>query len=457
MMAERIQKFGGIKVIICVVLLIFITGAFLILDPWKWRGISPPVLIAENGEIASSGRIGLDFGIVMDDQSVIEHLLLTPEFPGQWEREGQLFWFTPDQPFPYPQKLIIQILAGAQSLNGKKIRQSKTYEVLVRKSKIIYLKNIDQRKEIWVSDFRGENQFAVSKTDEQVIDYTFSKDGNIIFYSAVNDQGGADIFQTNREGNSTQKIISCNTDSCTAPTISPNGEQLVYLKSPLLETDPAYKGESKLWNRDMNTGEVSLLLPDNPNVIQPRWSPTGQYLSYYDLPQKAIGLIDFLGSNDRVIPSDYGMNGIWSSDGNKIYFLNYIQSGTQPFTTLYEVRLQPFQVMPMFQNVDANIEFGWVASDQEAATFTLSARYQDGPYSNQIWIVDQNGNIQKEVTRDYVYTHSNIHWDNNHAYLVFQRFKINSSKSTPEVWVWSKESDQLQLISTNASSPNWLP
>lgn len=104
-----------------------------------------------------------------------------------------------------------------------------------------------------------------------------------------------------------------------------------------------------------------------------------------------------------------------------------------------------------------NIDFSLpqVAADGEWAVVALRLVY--GSPSKQLWLIRLDGSDYQLITDEPQFTHSSYRWDSAGEKLVFQRLKLGSSSSLPQILLWDQAQEDTVLLAEDAFLPHWAP
>ncbi len=419
-----------------------------------------PVKVAfdKKGTIGVAGPIRLDFNQSMNKNSVEERVRIEPqiEIRFSWTEDVLLVW--PQHPFEIGEYKLVLGAGADNQKGGKSIEKSIEWTFSVRQPELVFLYPTDGTSDLWKSDLEGGSIQQLTRTDGKVYDYSVSKDGERIVFSVFNSENGKDLWWIDREGTFSEKLVSCGSDQCFEPTISPDGKTVAYSKSS--EQDNESGVYSNVWLVDTDQ-KKSTPLVDDPTINGARavWSPTGERLAFLDEKNGFVRIFDF---NQREITNlrSTGMEtGAWSSDGTKMLILTEYLVGVQSFSGLSLVDFEKEIVEPLFTQSENREDFFGPKYSPWDDEIVVGRREQllNGRASNQIWWIDLASNKMEPITTDPNYSHGSFNWSPEGEQVAYQRYPLGSSEAIPEILVWEQSIGTAKLIIENGSIPHWLP
>lgn len=226
-------------------------------------------------------------------------------------------------------------------------------------SRIAFISNGSGNKEIYISDFDGEDAkrfthhnsitlFPAWSSDAKKLAYTsYARRGADLFIHPISGQG--DVAVISKTGiNSTPAWMPGKRDMLAA-TFSFTGDQDIYLISSSgavarkltdkwgIDTSPAFSpdgasmafvsdrsGSPQVYIKNMESGQVRRLTFQGGYNTQPSWSPRGDFIAYSSMEGGEINIyvIDPAGRRPRQLTRGAGRNESpdWSPDGSMIVF-----------------------------------------------------------------------------------------------------------------------------------------
>lgn len=410
-------------------------------------------------DVPPAAPLRLTFSAPMDTESVAERLVLEPDRPGEVKWQGNTLIFTLSQPWPSGETVTVTLKGGAQARAGLSfplVEQS--WSFTIAQTLLAYLWPASGSSDLYALDpLTGDIRRLT--TDADILDYAFSPDGLLVYYSASNAQGGADLYALDRMSQaSPSRLIACGQTACRSPGISPDGQKLAY------ETVP-HSAASQLvqvWLYDLASGETQALSDPTHAISQPRWSPAGK-LACYDQTDLAYIIYNLETGASLRLPNQTGQGGGWSPDGR--YFaaseisLVRLSSTTQvgisrllrydaesgaavDLTRLDDVE----DVNPVFSPNGETIAFGRKYLDP--ARWTLG---------RPLWLMAADGSSVRQVMDDDLRVDYDFAWSLDGKQLAFVRFDIGAPTNPPELWLVNADGTEPLELVVGGYAPAWVP
>jgi TolB protein len=184
----------------------------------------------------------------------------------------------------------------------------------IAESKIYYVKRGGGAKEIWVMDYDGANQHAITHLGQISISPRVSPDNSLVAFSSL----GKDGFQIKMFSLLLGRLVHFNSVGGTnlSPAWSPNGQQLAFSSSRT--------GDPEIWVSDPQGALAHRITDYKGPDVSPTWNPkTGAQIAWISgrtgLPQ--LYIMDSDGSGvARMTDGGYATSPSWSPNGQFIAF-----------------------------------------------------------------------------------------------------------------------------------------
>ena len=411
-------------------------------------------------DVPASAPLRIEFSTSMNTESVATRLTTDPARPGTLTWEGYTLVFTPSQPWPSGAQVTVRLAAGARAQTALSFGlAAQSWAFNTAETLLAYLWPASGPADLYALDLLAGDTRRLT-TDADILDYTFSADGLVVYYSSRNEQGGADLYLLERlGGQAAQRLLICGQNACRSPAVSPDGRLLAY------ESVPQVNARSQLvqvWLIDLDAGSAAPVGNTTHESMLPVWSATGK-LAYYDQTSLAYILYDPQTQSSLRLPNQTGQGGSWSPDGR--YFvaaeISYITLESQlemelsrllryDTTTGAAVDLTGSNdledVAPLFSPDGTWIAFGRRYLD--AARWTLG---------RPLWIMSPDGSNARPVTNDRLLVDHDYAWSLDGQQLAFVRFDQAAPTSPPALWLARIDGTELRELVIGGYAPLWLP
>ncbi len=263
---------------------------------------------------------------------------------------------------------------------ANEILKSLTGDNGIYRTKVVYVKIIDDFKELFIADYDGQNEFQLTDNKSINISPAFSPDGKYIYFTSYMD-GDPKIYKLKLKDNSVEPFAEF-PGLNVAPSVSPDGSMIACVLSK--------DGNSEIYLLNKN-GRIEKRLTESRAIeSSPTWSPDGKTIAFSSdrtgAPQ--IYLMDSDGKNMRRLTFTGGYNDSpnWSPKGDKITFVS--RAGDFTICTV-DTTGRNHQVLAIY----GNNENPHYSPDGNHIIFS-STRL--GP--SEIYTMDLFGNSQRRLT-----------------------------------------------------------
>jgi hypothetical protein len=410
-------------------------------------------------DVPAAAPLRLVFSDQMDAESISSRLSMEPNRPGELTWEENTLVFTPSQPWPSGETVTMTLAGGARARTGLSFGMAQqSWSFTTAQTLLAYLWPASGPADLYALDpLTGDIQRLT--TDAGILDYSFSAEGLVVYYSATNAQGGADLYALDRLSEAgAQRLLVCGQTACRSPVPSPDGRILAYESVPHITSSQVVQ----VWLFDMATETAEAVGDLAHPISQPRWSSTGK-LAYYDQASQAYIIYDPQTGASLHLSNLTGQGGSWSPDGR--YFVA-AEISFIPMNTLSEMgisrlirydavtgaavdltRLDDVEdVTPVFSPDGRLIAFGRKYVDP--ARWTLG---------RPLWIMGTDGDGVHQVMTDTLRVDYDFAWSLDGAQIAFVRFDVGAPTNPPELWLVNADgSDPLDLV-VGGYAPMWVP
>jgi Tol biopolymer transport system component len=419
---------------------------------------------AEAGTVAAWGRLVMEFDQPMRGESVREHFRVEPPVSGRVESEGHLAWFIPDQAFEPGVRYTASLEAGAISQSSRATQETERWSFSVRAPWVVYVAPATGGPpELWRAPADGSGTpERLTQTGGKVFDFAISRDSEQIIYSAVNEQGGMDLWIMPTTAGPTaagaRLLVNCGADRCTVPAWSPDGQRVAFSREEVGLAPGAPHGPPRVWTVAVAAGTAAALYQDSQVLgYGPAWSPDGQRLAFFDGSAGGIRVLEIETSEEMVLSSWMGLVGSFSPDSQQMYFNDVRMLENQVSSALYLADFNTGDVSVPFGENAPWSDYGVPAWTPDGQWLALSLRDDSDSPGKQMWLMRPNGAEARAITSDPSYTHSAYRWNPWGTALVVQRVPLGTPFPKPELVVWSAVSGETQVVAVDGTLAQWMP
>jgi Tol biopolymer transport system component len=329
---------------------------------------------------------------------------------------------------------------------------------------------------LWPSDGQADIYALVPDSGEiqrltngmGVLDFTVSNNGIMIYFSAVNSEGGASLYKIDRSamGSSisslyqVQEILNCGAAQCRNPVASFDNQYLAYehiIPNPGGGSDPA-----QIWLLNLSTEKSSALGQENDETVQPSWSSKGT-LAFYDVTKSGYELVNINTNESLLLSNLTGQPGDWNP-GGEYYLAPEISYFRAPDNTergtshLMRYSTADGQAQDMSNSVD--VEDAEAVYSPDGSTIAFARKFLDAAQwslGRQLWIMRSDASDGHAITDESDFNHYDLAWSRDGQRLAYVRFDESKPFNPPELWMVNADgSSALQLV-IGGYSPIWIP
>jgi len=344
--------------------------------------------------------------------------------------------------FLYPEKPLKIGKIYTIDLTAEKTQRRENF--FIRIPCLLYIRDPLTHPEIW-KKCEDHPAIRLTNTEGKVLDYSISQDGEGIFYSIPNAEGGVDYWRVDRDGIAVEKIIGCGSSICRNLAINARMEMFSYTKF----------GNNHQLIVENKQGEQLLNIPCEASSLE--FSPDGNYLAFFNQNESTIDILNGIDFQIRSYLSGMELKGTWSHDSKGLLFGLQEFWGGFPTTVIYEWQASEGSPIELFRTREAEIEIYTPQYSGDEDWLLAGARNRNSGFTKQIWLMKRDGSHYRKITQDYPFHHSFFHWNSDYSQMAFQRIRLDVTDANPEVLIWDSIDNKIIQIAQNASMPIWLP
>jgi Tol biopolymer transport system component len=451
-----------------IVLLLFVAAGMGI---FAWN--SKPQLIdiyPQTGAInvSATSPIRLEFSRAMAQKTVSARFKIEPSIAGTFSWDKNTMTFKPDKPWPGGQEIKLLMEAGARAASWISFPMGRqSWSFTTSEEALAYLWPSYGKADIYALDpVTGEISQFTHGMDVQ--DYSVSSDGKMIYFSASNIQGGADLYRLDRtklEGTpdnpyQAEELLICGSAQCRNPMVSSDNRYLAY--EYILPIASGDAGPAQVWLMNLATSEALPAGLETHETVQPSWSPLG-LLAYYDRTTSGYEVFNPITQERVQIANQTGQPGAWSPSG-EFYMapeISYMQaiSGTETGTShlmRYNIQSKTAEDLSGPNTVE-DVEAGY---SPDGSLIAFARKFLDAvhwSFGRQIWIMNADGSDPHPITDEADFNHYDLAWSRDGRMLAYVRFNQTKLSDPAELWMVNIDGSNAVQLVIGGYSPVWIP
>jgi Tol biopolymer transport system component len=421
-------------------------------------GVRVSASLPGDGRIAPFHVITLTFSESVNPDLTESLIQIQPEIDGRitW-RDSRTAQFASDQPFELDTVYKLTLHPGLVTESGRAIKRERSWEFSVRAPLVAYLLTSDNQSSIWAIDLNSEDPKRLTDESIRVISFDTSMRGDFIVFTALNENGGIDLWRVSREGNDAFLMLDCGRDRCTTPAVSPNGKRIAYSREAAGPAPDLPFGSPRIWLLDLETGQNGPVYEDQSILgYNPSWSPDSNKLASYNGIADQINMLDLSENTQYIFPSNTGGPVAWSPDSTKFLF-TVVEQREDGLRT--RVRLADLALNDTITLIGANdsrdhayYSLAWSLNEERAV---LGFRAGEDRPAQILWLFNP-AILEGIIIADAEgYTYNSPQWDPWGNALVFQQFQLRGAYK-PEIGLWRSGFIE-PVILAEGLMPHWLP
>lgn len=413
-------------------------------------------------KISPYGGLRFEFSKPVSIDALQRLFTVSPPAEGRWTlTDGQHATWVSMSPMSPGSQITYGFLPGVIGENGGSIRQKISWKAEVRSPRVAYLKVFTEGYEIYTidPDQPGE-EIRFSTTDHNVYDFSISLDGEWIAYSALNPDGGVDLWIQGRTDTQAEKILDCGFDHCTTPAWAPSGDEILFTREKVL-TKGGNQGVPRIWILDVAQKTSSQLFSDDQIIgYGAEFSPDGKWIHYWDGIGGGIQLFNISTGSGFLVESQSGEIGKWTSDSRYLYYSD-IKTGIYGYRSiLYRVDVETRQVDILLGGNDdpSGASYDRPVLDQTNQKILASVQRNVKIPGRELEVYDQNLQPVFNISNDLSMIFSQYSWSTDSSKILMCGDLLTDMQDGGVIRIIdiSDHSDRT-ILEDGGTNPMWLP
>jgi Tol biopolymer transport system component len=419
-------------------------------------------LLADQTDLMSPfGAVDFEFSRPVQASKIEKLWQISPPVQGRWDwiNEKHARWYSL-QALPVGAKFELAFNPGEGGIGGERLVLPLKWEFQIRPPQILGMRVESSGNELFSYEITGNDEAKqLTHTDGLLYDFASDPAGQLIIYSVVNDSGGIDLWQMDRDGSNRRILLSCGVDRCTSPAWSMVSSELAYTRQNGGIDPNGPIGAPRIWMLDTKTGLSSPLFTDNQEIgYGAKWSPDGQWLSIWDGASGGIKIVNRMTNKNFLLESSSGNGGCWSFDNRHMFFSNTIISETNFHNVILKADRETGEVETVFGGNNNNGE--GMSIDNPACNpvgnqvvVTMQPNVKIPGRSIELFDLDENTQIS--IFNDLSVISGSYSWNFDGDQLLFQVDHYGSIENNIENWIW--KDGTARRMTNGLRFPQWLP
>ncbi len=249
----------------------------------------------------------------------------------------------------------------------------------------------DSRREIYLMDYDGWNQRAITAHESLSMSPAWSPRADAIAYTTYVENNLVSIYSVDVRTGAKTPVVRSQFNS--SPAFSPDGRRIAFGR-----TVGGGNTEIFVANRD---GSNLVRLTNSGGIdTNPAWSPTGREIAFTSgrsgRPQIYVISVDGTDLRRATFTGDYNDGAEWSPDGAKIAHSSRRKSGTSFDLALTDLTTNETRLLT--EGVPGSHESPSFSPDGRKIAYTTTRSSRSGT-TTQIYVVDLSGRGHRQLTR----------------------------------------------------------
>lgn len=413
-------------------------------------------------QISPYGSLSFTFSKPIKAEALQQLFTISPQVDGIWTMDDSTHatWRS-TSPIPSGTPVIFGFAAGVVGEDGESFHDDIQWNSIVRSPAILYLKMFDDGKELYrieLAEPANESQF--SDSDRQIYDFAVSADGEQVAYSAINADGGVDLWIQARDGNKAKKILDCSYDHCTTPAWSPDRKTILFTREKVL-TKGGNLGAPRVWMITLATGNARQFFDDDQMIgYGAAYSPDGSWIHYWDGVSGGIQLFQVADGSGYLISTQSGNTGSWSADSRYLYFTD-IRTGIYGYRSILyrsEVETRNVELVLGGNTDDSGASYEHPMISPDGSYLVLSVQRNVQIPGREIEIYTNEPAPFMNLADDLSMIFSQYSWSSDSTSILYSGDYLTDLRDGAQIWIFDLQTgDRQPILDDGAVFPEWLP
>ena len=419
-----------------------------------------------DGEAPITAPIRVSFSHDMDSASIEERFSIEPEVPGDFFWEGRTLAFKPHGALLPDTVFTVTIEEGATSRRGRPLREGTSFSFHTRAPQLLYLGRPyegAEMRQLYLVSPEGGLAHQLTEHAGGVWDYTIHPGGQSIVYSALREDGGADLVRMDSDGTDQRVLLACPEAACLNPAWSPDGQQIAYERRDVWSDGPNLDPKAgRIWLLDLEEGKDRSLFDYDVPLHSPVWAHQGERLAYVSPMLPGVEAFELNTEDLQQFGNEWGAAPVWSPDGAYLIVPELMLVDEALVVRLVRIDLGEDKLLDISGDDDLVKDAGpawspgggWIAFGRQ---YLDEERWTPG---RQIWLTRPDGSEAYSLLTEPMGDHYAFAWRPDGAALAYVRIDLSEGpQPVPDVsvWVFDLIEREARQVTAEGVLPKWLP
>ena len=456
------------QILLCAILLLVGVAIAAVGVLWLNADVRALDFSPENGadDVPITTPIGISFSQPMDRESVEERLRVEPAAEGQFVWEGNDASFVPQAALSPATAYSVTLKAGSVSEGGRQMQEDLDWRFRTRVPQLLYLGRSQPDMSVRQIYAAGQEELQSRQlTDhpEGIWDYTVHPQGEAIIFSALREDGGADLWRMDRNGSNQELLRACREVACVAPAWSPDGRLVAYEQRDIWADAPNLDPKAgRLWLLDVEEGDSRPLFDYDVAAHSPVWAPDSQRIAYVSPLLPGIEVYHLQTGELQQFGNQWGAIPVWSPDGSRLVFPDLVLIGEELVVRLVVVTVGNEHAVDISGDDDLLKDDspawspggGWIAHGRQ---YLDEERWMPG---RGIWLTRPDGSEAYPVLAEPMADLFGATWRPDSAALAYLQVDLSEGQqAVPDISirVFDLVAKEGWQIAEQGVQPQWIP